>query len=463
MSEKLDFSLPEKKGGGSFGRVLTVLLLLLLVALAAANLFVAFSGRDGRPAQVTGNLTAAQAKQLATRLDQRNLHDQAAALWQDYLAADGLTADERARALYHIGTSLKKAGRYGEAIEHFYRSELAAPLDDLGPQINAHVKECFEKLGKFSALRYELMDRTSLKPSEPAGGKVVAEIGAEKITEAELDAQIERAVENQLAPMEAYLPPDQLGEQKKRLLGQYRDPKTKQEFLRTWLAQEILYRQALDDGLGDKPETKQVLEDLTRGVLSQQLMNEKLASRINITETDVQTFYQANKDKYVQPARARIAHIRVAEEDKTADLLTRLTDGEDFAALAREFSEDEATKAGGGAVEQDIVKGTYVAGIGDANDINAAIFAAEAPAVLKQAFQTENGWEIVKVNEKHPERQMGFEEVQQQVMQELLGRKRQEVQSDYIKEMMNRHNVIIHASALAPAQPNASEAPSPQP
>ena len=246
MPEKLDFSLPEQRGGGSFGRVLTVLLLLVLVALATANLFVTLTGRNAGLASTKGNLTADQARQLATKLDQRNLHDQAAAVWRDYLAADGLTSDERARALYHVGTSLQKAGRYGEAIECFYRSELAAPLDDLGSQINAHVKECFEKLGKFSALRYELMDRTSLNPSEPAGGKVVAEIGAEKITEAELDAQIERAIENQLAPMEAYLPPEQLGEQKKRLLGQYRDPKRKQEFLRTWLAQETLYRQALD-------------------------------------------------------------------------------------------------------------------------------------------------------------------------------------------------------------------------
>lgn len=463
MGEKLDFSLPEKKAEGSFARVLTVLLLLVLVALAAANLVVALSGEERGAERGTRGLTSAQAKQLAAKLDQRNLPHQAAAVWRDYLSADDLTNDERARALYHIGTALKKAGRYAEAIEHFYRSELASPLDELSSPINAHVKECFEKLGKFSALRYELMDRTSLNPSEPAGGRIVAEIGAEKITEADLDAQIERAIENQLAPMEAYLSPEQLGEQKKRLLGQYRDPQARQEFLQTWLAQEILYRQALDEGLGDKPETKQVLEDLTRGVLSQQLMNQKLAAKINITETDVQTFYEANKAKYIQPARAKIGHIRVAEEERAAELLSRLADGEDFAELAKEFSEDEATKGNGGTVDEDVVKGAYVAGIGDANDISAAIFAAEAPTVLAQAFETDNGWEIVRVDEKHPERQMSFDEVQQQVMQELLGRKRQEVQSDYIREMMARYNVIIHTSALAPTQPSGPEAPSPQP
>ena len=161
------------------------------------------------------------------------------------------------------------------------------------------MKECFEKLGKFSALRYELMDRTSLNPSQPAGGKVVAEIGAEKITDAQLDAKIEESIENQLEPMKAFMTPEQLNEQKKRALEQSRDPKTKQEFLQGWLAQEILYRQALQDKLGDKPEVQRVVHDLTRQALSQQLMNEQLASKIHVTDSDLQTYYAANKDKYV--------------------------------------------------------------------------------------------------------------------------------------------------------------------
>jgi parvulin-like peptidyl-prolyl isomerase len=245
--------------------------------------------------------------------------------------------------------------------------------------------------------------------------------------------------------------PEQVGEQKRRLLAQFRDPQTKQEFLRSWLAQEILYRQALDEGLREKPATKQMLADLTRGLLSQQLMNEKLASRINITEIDLQTYYQTNKDKYVEPARAKIAHIRVAEEDQAAELLEKLADGGDFAALAQEFSLDKDTKGRGGVVTEDVIEGAYVAGIGEAKEISDAIFAVESPKVLGQAFQTQDGWEVVQVLEKHPARQPALDEVREQVMQGLLGRKRQEVQGDYIKEMMDKYHVIVHTSAFAPA------------
>ena len=109
-------------------------------------------------------------------------------------------------------------------------------------------------------------------------------------------------------------------------------------------------------------------------------------------------------------------------------------------------------KATGGRIAEEVLKGAPVPGIGDANEINASIFAASAPAVLEKPFKTDKGWEIVKVEEKHAQRQKSFDEVQQQVAMQLLRQKREEVQREYIKEMMDKHQVVIHTSAFAPAQ-----------
>ncbi len=451
MTEKLDFSLPQKKPQSSAAGILVVLLLVVLVVLAAANLLVTLSGRKPA-ATVSSGLSADQVKDLASKLAQRNLYQQAATAWQDYLATAKPAGPEQARIQFQIGTLLEKGGLYADAIEHYYRSETAGAVKELQSDLNAHIKECFEKLGKFSALRYEVMDRTSLNPSQPAGGKVVAEIGAEKITEAQLDAKIEESIENQLEPMKAFLTPEQLNEQKKRALEQSRSPKTKQEFLEGWLAQEILYRQALQDKLSDRPEVQRIVHDLTRQALSQQLMNEQLASKIHLTDSDLQTYYAANKDKYLEPERAKISHILVKEEGQANDLLKRLKDGADFAAAAKESSQDEATKGNGGRITDEVLKGARVPGIGDANEINASIFAASAPSLLDKPFKTDKGWEIINVEEKQAQRQRGFEEVQQQVAMQLLRQKREEVQRDYLKEMMDKHQVVIHTSAFAPAQ-----------
>ncbi len=456
MEENLDFSLPEKKQGkGAWGmlfKLVTNLLLLIVVLLLINDLLTRRENGGAGAGAAASGLSAEQTKALATKLAQRDLYEQAAKVWRDYLAASELTDAERARALFQVGTLLEKAGRYDEAIEQYYRSEMAAKVDELKSEINAHVKNCFEKLGRFSALRYELMERTGLPGSEDPAGKVAAEIGAEKITVADIDAQIEASIESQLAPVSAFMTAEQMGEQKKKMLEQYSDPQAKLQFARSWVAQEILYREALAAELGKEAEVKKLLDEMTRGALSQQLMNRELASKINITQGDVQTYYEANKGKYVDPAKARISHILVSEEQQAKDLLKQIKDGGDFATLAKEFSLDEATKGSGGAVDADVTIGAYVAGIGDANEINLAIFAAAAPAVLDRVFKTEKGWEIVKVESKAGERQRGFDEVSQEVMMSLMNQKRQEVQQEYINQMMDKYGAIVHASAFAPSR-----------
>lgn len=460
MEENLDFSLPEKKQGkGGWGMLFKLVtnLLLLVVVLLLLNDLLAKGRKGGAGGGVTvSGLSAAQTKELATKLAQRDLYEQAAKVWRDYLGASELSDAERARALFQVGTLLEKAGRYDEAIEQYYRSEMTARLDELKSEINAHVKTCFEKLGRFSALRYELMERTGLPGSVDPAAKVAAEIGAEKITVADIDAQIEASIESQLAPVSAFMTAEQMNEQKKKMLEQYGTPEAKLQFARSWVAQEILYREALAEELGEDAEVKKLLDELTRGALSQQLMNNELASKINITQGDVQTYYEANKGKYVEPAKARISHILVGTEQQAKDLLKQIKDGGDFAALAKEFSQDEATKGSGGAIDADVAVGAYVPMIGDANEVNKAIFAATAPVVLNKVFQTEKGWEIVKVESKAGERQRGFDEVSQEVMMSLMNQKRQEVQQEYINQMMDKYGAIVHASAFAPSLQGAA-------
>jgi len=456
MEDKWDFSLPEKKQKYSLVPKLTVILLLVLVILTTINLLKP-SYEKLPSVNSASSLPEEKVKDLASKLASRNLCTRAARVWQNYLSFAEVPDTERAKALFQVGTLLEKAGLYEEAIEYYYRSEITAKLSGLEQQINTHIKDCFERLGKFSALRYELMDRTSFKKSEDAGGKIVAEIGAEKITEADLDAIIERTIDNQLAPMMAFMTAEQLNEQKKKILEQYKDPLAKQEFLQSWISQEVLYRQALEEKLSDQPEVKRVVEDLVRSALSQQLMNKELADKINITETDLQTYYQANKQKYIEPAKASISHILVKDRQQANDLIERIKNGEEFGELAKEFSVDQVTKDNAGIIDSNIRKGSYIPVIGEFPELNDQIFAADAGEVLSEPFKTEKGWEIVKVREKYSERQKSFNEVRQQVITALLTNKRQDVQTDLIEQMMDKYNVIIHTSAFQNTEQDEAE------
>lgn len=364
MEDKLDFSLPQKKTKKSFVSFVTIILLLVLIGLVSIDVFKPAGKRLSNGNSQT-SMTPEQMKELASKLAQRNLYDRAVVLWQEYLANANLNDTERAKGLFQIATLYEKAKMYDEAIEYFYRSEISAKVMELESQINTHIKDCFEKLGNFSALRYELMDRTSFNNEEGAGSEVVAEIGPEKITQSGLDALIEQTIDIQLAPLKPFMTDKQRNEQKKKLLEQYKTSSAKMQFLQSYLAQEILYRDALKQELSKEPEVKSQIEEITRQVLSQQLMNKELAGKINITETDVQTYYQANKDKYVEPAKE-----------------------------------------------------------GDPNSVP---------------------------------RQKTFDEVREQVASELINSKSKDVQQAYIKQLMDKYNIILHTSVLTPAVQDSND------
>jgi len=460
MEQKLDFSLPEEKKKSSSAATIAVVLLVVLIAITGADLFLALSHKAPTAQAKVPSLPPARMKELAVKLSQRNLYDRAAHTWQDYLQAAELTDAERAKILFQIGTLLEKAGSYAEAIEYYYRSELTARQADLEHQINTHIRDCFERLGKFSSLHYELIDRTSFKKSGGAGAKIVAEIGPEKISEADLDALIEAEIENQLSPWAAFMTPEQLNEQKKQMLERFKSPKMKLQYLRNWLTEEVLYREALKQQLAQEKQVKKLMEAQARNILSQQMMNRRLAEKIHITETDLRTYYKANKDKYIEPARARISHILVGDKELAEKLIARVKAGEDFAELAKEFSTDETTKDAGGRIDADVVKGSFVPGIGNAAELNARIFDANAPMLLDEPFKTDKGWEIVRVESITAQRQKGFDEVREQVISTLLNEKRQDVQQAYIKQMMEKYDVVIHNSALGvDSQSQAKESP----
>ena len=109
--------------------------------------------------------------------------------------------------------------------------------------------------------------------------------------------------------------------------------------------------------------------EIRRSLTSQKLMNKEISSKINITDEDIQQYYNTNKSLFnlVEP-EFHVAEIVVsaipqqqpgnmqsvkgntdAEARKKIEALhTRLESGDDFGALASQFSEDTSNASSGG-------------------------------------------------------------------------------------------------------------------
>lgn len=302
LDKGLNLTVPPNQGRQRSYQPLLAALVAAVLLLTVFNTVILIRPRTKSDMPAKG-LEPDKVKDLATRLYQRNLYQQAAAAWAEYLQTADISPQDRATALFQRGLCLEKAGLFADAVEAYYRSEATSRLQELSQQIPNHIKYCLEQLGRFSALRYELMARTGYRSQDDESSKVVAEIGPERITDSDLSSFIEDAIEMELAPIAPFMTVEQLNQHRQAMLQHYKSPSARLAFLRSWLAEQIAYRRATEQGLGEQDRTKRLIDQVIRHTLAQQMIQQVLASRMTITEGDLRTYYQANKDRFTGPSK----------------------------------------------------------------------------------------------------------------------------------------------------------------
>jgi len=459
MSEELDLSVPErgKKSDGP-PRMVPFLLALLLI-LGVLNLVLSLNRSPQRQTGGVGSGLGLEArKELALKLEKQGLRPQAIRAWREYLGVAGAGSEESAMICYRMGKLYQETQRPEDALECYYRSESFAKLDELAPEINRRIQECLEAAGKFSALKHELAERVDLaEHATDKGTEVVAEIGPQRITQADLDRMIEEQIERQIGRFGSFLPPEERRKQQEAMLKRLSAPAQRLQLLEQLVSREILYRKARESGLTDDPDIRAELKELEKQALAQKAVEAELADKIKITPGDLETYYEAHKDEYVRPERARISHILVKDEKTAREVLDSLGEEQTFEDLAESLSEDQKTKDRGGEIEGWVEKGSYIPGIGYSDDATAAIFSTEAGEVAEKPIETDKGFHVIKVRQREPERQKSPDEVRGEVFRALRTRKEQEVQEALLGELKDRYDIVIHRSKFAPEEETEGE------
>ncbi|HUV36696.1 MAG TPA: hypothetical protein VMX58_07140 [Patescibacteria group bacterium] len=298
MSDDLNLTLHhERPGPKGPGRRVAVLLILVL-AVGIINVVLALRPEEKRTISI-GGLSRENLEELALKLEKQDLPGAAARVWIEYLDATKPATEERARIWYRIGKIYQNGGDYERALEAYYRSEATMGLDELATEIGRRTAECLENLGRFAALRFELEERTSYTAGDStAGSDVLAEIGSWKITRAELDMMVEAEIEAQLSQLAGSLAPEERRMKKERLLDQVLREGERGRWLERFIAEELLYRSAREEGIYENPEVRSLLRNVERKLLAQKMMDREYASRITAIPEELRSYYDSHMDDF---------------------------------------------------------------------------------------------------------------------------------------------------------------------
>ncbi len=233
-----------------------------------------------RPAADPRPASAEHRRQVAGKLKAAGVLDEAAELYEQYLLADDAPADSRGRIAYSLGTTYLERGRYEKALRWFYEAE-SLGVGDLSDELGAKIVHALERLGRYHAAQAALGARVSLEPEparHPDGDPVVATIDGTEIRRSELD----RALED--------LPPE--------LARGFASPQARGEFLKKYVADELLWRKATKLQYDQRPEVRRQHAALLRQLTVGRFVEQEVLGKIEVDEADLRNYFEANRARY---------------------------------------------------------------------------------------------------------------------------------------------------------------------
>jgi parvulin-like peptidyl-prolyl isomerase len=181
--------------------------------------------------------------------------------------------------------------------------------------------------------------------------------------------------------------------------------------------------------------------DMREQMLAQELIEKEVASKIITTPAEIREVYDKNKEQLTFPQRVKVSGIMIRKAEDTEsgeakksmeEIVRKLEKGEDFAELAREYSEGPYAERNGDM--------GYIAPGQMLEEIDKVIFSMKKNTV-SDIVETSIGYHLFRVEDIEDPRQAELAEVSDFIRGQLYKKKFEENLIKWIKE--KRKNAYI--------------------
>jgi peptidyl-prolyl cis-trans isomerase C len=249
-----------------------------------------------------------------------------------------------------------------------------------------------------------------------------------------------------------------LDEQSPFVRARYADADKKKEFLDAQIRFEVLAEEALERGYDADPE----VQDAVKKIIVQKLTREEFDGRVksaDVTDAELQKYFDAHLDEYSKPEMARASVIVVAfgadkaaarkkieDAQKKAADKSKLEDRNAYRDLVVATSTDEGTKRAGGDIRY-VTRGDVKERYGDAAE--AWLFAQETLNEVSPVLEGKDAFVVLKRTGKRKAITRTFDQVKNQIKNVVFRDKRQESFEAFVAELKKKHGVKVHEDKLA--------------
>jgi len=201
---------------------------------------------------------------------------------------------------------------------------------------------------------------------------------------------------------------------------------TKEDLLEQIITQTLLIQKAEEINLREDPEVAFKINNTVNQILIQSLLEKEIIEKTILSDEDIESYYEENKEDYWQEEEVHALNILVETEEIANEVMKKLEEGQEFTELAKEFSSSSTASSGGDIGF--ISKGTLT------SKIEEQLFVLET-GEISEIIPTERGFHIFKIVDKNPSRYLELSDVKEEIRGQLTPIKQQEAFNQYLQEI----------------------------
>ncbi|MFP4117356.1 MAG: peptidylprolyl isomerase [Candidatus Woesearchaeota archaeon] len=191
--------------------------------------------------------------------------------------------------------------------------------------------------------------------------------------------------------------------------------------------------------------TKDDLRDLYRvSIVIDELIQQKVLDGIDITRDDVAEFFEQNKEEFTpSDDEVRASHVLISTEQReeeeareiAEEVVEKARDGEDFAQLVSEYSDDPSAEQNEGDLgfftESEMVP-----------EFSEAVFSLNETGEISEPIKTDFGFHVIKLTDMRKEGdEPELDDVYDQVEENLLNQRNSEAVEEYIMGLREESDI----------------------
>jgi len=213
----------------------------------------------------------------------------------------------------------------------------------------------------------------------------------------------------------------------------YQTEDGKKEFLEQMVNFELIYNYALDSDMEKDPDYIEQMQLIKKDVLIQTGIKNIMAD-IDITQEEIQKYYEDNSQMFKSVETASAKHILVDTLEQMQEIKAEITNGMSFEKAAQKYSKCPSAAQGGSLGS--FTRGKMVP------EFEEAAFKLQV-GEISEPVKTQFGYHLIQLDEKSSEEKKSLEESKQIIMENISHQKQNEKYISSVEELKNKYDVEI--------------------